>query len=158
MRIPPLVVGIVTLGSMIMTMASCLRETSPAAPTGERGHEEAAWPGVIPQPPAAPAPGVPAPAAAPSKPRPPLLGCRSIEERLASIVKSAPDAKVERIPEPNVKSYVLTYNRANDAHVIADDVAIVTSALWGSRALVLFERKGCETGTEQIEIMAPSPG
>ncbi|HYD05952.1 MAG TPA: hypothetical protein VEC60_09505 [Reyranella sp.] len=151
MRIPAVVVVPVTLSSLVMAMAACLREPAPASQAVVRGHEESIWPAANAAPP------VPQTAAAPSKPRLPLPGCRSIEERLASIVKSAPDA-VAHAPAVAAQDYVGWFNRHYGTRLAADAVAIVTSSLWGDNALVLFERKGCETGTEQIEIMAPSPG
>lgn len=140
-----------SIGSMVLglfaavaLLAACLPESRSPASDRARGHEGEIS-SVVPGPPAAVV-------AVPRTPAVPLPGCRSIEQRLASIVKAAPDAALARPADR--AGYIAAFNRAYGLHVAADDVAIVTSKLWGNLALVLFERHGCEAGTEQIEVNA----
>lgn len=146
---------------LVVTMAlvaACLPDTVPAAGR-PRGHEETPLPTATPGPFPDHAPVV-KPAArvvepAPARPAP-LPGCRSIAERVQSVQKAAPDAAVyQDLAGPAAAEFVAQYNRENFAKVEADEVAVVVSESWGDRAVVLFERAGCEVGTEQVSFSVP---
>jgi hypothetical protein len=151
MRVHPALTGSLSLVVLAWIAAACLNERPPAEASTSKGHEETA-----------------VPAARPGKPQPerqlpekaeaalprialPLPGCRSIQERLASIVKAAPDATLyQRFGPELADDYARSFNAVHGTRISADEVAIVVSSFWGDRALVLFERKGCESGTEQV--------
>jgi hypothetical protein len=155
MRVHPLVSGCLSLVTLALIAAACLNERSPAVAVAAKGHEEtsqlAAAPVAKPSPKADPAP---VPAALPRIVAP-LPGCRSIDERLASIVKAAPDAVLyQRFGPALADDYARSFNVIHGTRISADEVAVVVSSYWGDRALVLFEHKGCETGTEQVPLAA----
>ncbi len=149
--------AILGLLAAVSLLAACLPE--PAPTTTGRGHEETLLPTAKAQPPAAVPPKAQKPTSrvvTPTPAPPSLPGCRSISERFASIVKAAPDARVEvEFPPALAGDYVRAFNAINGTSIAADKVAIVVSSSWGSRAIVLFERAGCEAGTEQITFSAP---
>jgi hypothetical protein len=151
-RIPSACLGL--FATMAMA-AACLPDPVPAVER-QRGHEETPLPTARPGPfPKASEQKPASRVAEPSVPKPSLPGCRSIEERIASIAKAAPDAQASHVSAEHVATYVDAFNKMHGTAHQADEVAIVTSTLWGDLALVLFEQRGCEAGTEQISFSAP---
>jgi len=157
MRVPALASALLGMFVAVALLAACLPERAPA---GEgRGHEDAA--GTTPQ--ASPLKRKEEPASKVVEPRPapppaPTSECRSILDRVQSIERVAPDAAIYRHWAGSAATdFLERFNREHGTHVQADEIAIVISADWGDRAIVLFAHDGCPVETEQVTYGLPVP-
>lgn len=142
MRRLSIVLGLAAIA--ITASAGCLRQADAPEP---RGHEETPLPTAKPQPAPDPtASGVPDSGA-----------CRSLLDRVKSLVKAAPDAAIYReLAGAEAADYVARFNRDHRMALRADALAVVRSPkLWGDRAIVLFARDGCDAGMVEIRDSVP---
>jgi hypothetical protein len=153
MRTPPLASALLGLLVAVALLAACLPDQAPA---GEgRGHETAT---TVPKA-AGPKPKEErASKVVEPTPTPPSSACRSILDRVQSIEKVAPDAAIYRHWAGTAAlDFLDQFNREHGTKVRADEIAIVISADWGERAIVLFAHNGCPVETEQVTYGLPVP-